>query len=192
MMLDAMSGIDSTGAAEPLHLGAVLLHREVRAEAGDRLQLVHGAAGVAQPAPAHHGHRHAQAGDQRRQHDRNLVADAAGGVLVDLAARHAAEIHGDAGAEHHVHQRVQLRTGHAPEEDGHEEGRHLVLLHTARRVILEEGADLRRRQFLAIALAPHDPGGRHRVRLQPSAAENGACSPRVTAPQTWKISPIQS
>src|SRR2546427_9435630 len=48
-----------------------------------RLELVEGAAGVAQPAARHHRHGHAARRHERREHQRHLVADAAGRVLVD-------------------------------------------------------------------------------------------------------------
>ena len=51
---------------------------------GDRLELVERPARVAEPAAAHHGHRHAARGDERREAEAHLVADAAGRVLVDL------------------------------------------------------------------------------------------------------------
>jgi hypothetical protein len=54
-----------------------------RVVAGDRVELVERAAGVAQPAPGDHRHRAAAGGDDRRQQQRDLVADAAGRVLVD-------------------------------------------------------------------------------------------------------------
>ena len=65
----------------------VAVEVEVDAEAGDRLELVERAAGVAQPAARDHRHRHARRRGDRRQDQRGLVADAAGAVLVDLQAR---------------------------------------------------------------------------------------------------------
>ena len=67
--------------------------RELDVEAGDRLELVERAAGVAEPAAAHLPDRHAAGGDDRADGDRGLVADAAGRVLVDdLAAERRAEV----------------------------------------------------------------------------------------------------
>src|SRR2546422_6077600 len=51
------------------------------------LELVEGAAGVAQPAARHHRHGHAARRHERREHQRHLVADAAGRVLVDARCR---------------------------------------------------------------------------------------------------------
>ena len=61
---------------------------ELDAEAGDRLELVERAAGVAEAAAAHLPERHAARRDDRPDRERRLVADAAGRVLVDdLAGR---------------------------------------------------------------------------------------------------------
>ncbi len=60
------------------------------AKAGDRLQLVERAAGVAERAPRHHRDVAApHAAHERREAERDLVAHAAGRVLVDGAARAA-------------------------------------------------------------------------------------------------------
>ena len=64
------------------HLRDQLGGRQVDAEAGDRLQLVERAAGVAQAAAGELRHRHPARGHQRRHHQRRLVAHAAGRVLV--------------------------------------------------------------------------------------------------------------
>ena len=103
----AMSGIDSTvpvtsrsayslrsAGARPVagrgdhradvrQRGGQLVVAEGGAPAGDRLELVQGAAGVPEAAPRQHRHHRAAARHQRRQHQRDLVPDAAGGVLVD-------------------------------------------------------------------------------------------------------------
>jgi hypothetical protein len=65
---------------------------EVDGEAGDRLELVERAARVAEAAARDHRHGHAAGRDERREADRDLVADAAGRVLVDLHAGHEREI----------------------------------------------------------------------------------------------------
>ena len=61
-----------------------------RAEARDGLELVERAARVAEAAARHHRDRHAARGDERREAERDLVAHAAGRVLVDLAPRGSA------------------------------------------------------------------------------------------------------
>ena len=63
---------------------------EVERQAGDRFQLVGGAAGVAEAAAGEHHHLDAADGEDRRQHQRHRVGDAAGGVLVGEPGRSAA------------------------------------------------------------------------------------------------------
>jgi hypothetical protein len=60
----------------------------VGGETGDALELVEGAAGVAEAAAADHGHAHAAGGHEGGEGQADLVADAAGAVFVDLAAGH--------------------------------------------------------------------------------------------------------
>ena len=55
----------------------------VRRVAGDRVELVQRAAGVAEPAAGDHRHRAAAGGEDRGEDQRHLVAHAAGRVLVD-------------------------------------------------------------------------------------------------------------
>ena len=68
--------------ADRLELREHLLVGQRRPPARDRLELVERAAGVAEPAPGQLGHGDAARRDQRRQRQRDLVADAAGRVLV--------------------------------------------------------------------------------------------------------------
>ena len=58
--------------------------------AGDRVELVERAARVAEAAAGDHRHRAAAGGEDRREQQRDLVADAAGGVLVEHRARQVA------------------------------------------------------------------------------------------------------
>ena len=97
--------------------------------AGDRLELVDRAAGVAEPAAAHLPERDAAGGDDRPDGDRRLVADAAGRVLVDAACARsrAPEVDRLAARDHRVGERVRLGARQAPEVDGHQEGGHLVV-----------------------------------------------------------------
>ena len=66
--------------------------REVGAPAGDGFHLVERAAGVAEAASGELRHRRAARGDERHEHERDLVADAAGRVLVDGRLAHAREV----------------------------------------------------------------------------------------------------
>ena len=59
----------------------------------DRLELVERAAGVAQAAAGQLGYGDPAGRDERRQRQRDLVADTAGGVLVGGGARQGGEVH---------------------------------------------------------------------------------------------------
>ena len=72
------------------------------APAGDRLELVEGAAGVPEPAAGELGHRHAARGDERCERQGDLVADAPGRVLVARGPRQAREVEPLARADHRV------------------------------------------------------------------------------------------
>ena len=141
------------------------LHRQLDPEAGDRLELVERAAGVAEPAPAHHGHLDPAGRHQRRQRQRGLVPHAAGGVLVDLRAGDVGEVEHVPGVEHGRGERLQLRLAHAPEEDRHAEGGHLVVGHAPLGVAGHELRDRLRRHGASVPLAVDDLVGAHAPRL---------------------------
>ena len=116
-----------------MHLRDELVDGQLDVEAGDRLELVERAAGVAEPAAAHLPERYAAGGDDRADGDRGLVADAAGRVLVDdLAAERCAEVERLAAADHRVGERVRLGGRQAAEVDGHAERGQLVVGDLAR------------------------------------------------------------
>src|SRR5690606_17938219 len=127
-----------------------------------------------------------------REYQRDLVADAAGRMLVDLGARNVGKVDHDTGAQHDVNERCQLGIGQPDEKDRHQEGGHLVLLDAATRVPVEERAQLVAAQLTAIPLAAAHLVWCHLVRFQWSASDSGAGSPRETRPHTSKISAIQS
>ncbi len=85
---------------QALEHAAKLAQRQIDVEAGDGLQFVQRAAGVAKPAAADHGNSDAGCGDNRRDDERSLVADAAGGMFVHLGARNVGEIEHFAGMQH--------------------------------------------------------------------------------------------
>ena len=86
-----------------------------REVAGDRLELVERAAGVAEAAAGDHRHRAAARGDHRREQQRDLVADAAGRVLVERGAGQPGlrPVEDLARAHHRAGQRDALVAGHA-------------------------------------------------------------------------------
>ena len=77
---------------------------KIHVEAGDGLEFVERAAGVAEAAAADHRHRDARGGRQRSEHQRSLVAHAAGGMLVDFSCGQRREVEHFAGAQHRVGQ----------------------------------------------------------------------------------------
>ena len=114
MPVSASTLRNSLGAEEDVH-------------ARDGLQLVQGAAGVAEAAAGEHGHAHAAGGEQGGDDEADLVADAAGAVLVDLLAGHAVQGDAVAGSEHDLGQVGQLAVVQAADVDGHQPGRDLVV-----------------------------------------------------------------
>jgi hypothetical protein len=104
---------------------------ELRPVSRDRLQLVQSAAGVTEAAPRDHRHRDAARRDRRREANADLVADAAGRVLVDLRATHAAEPEDLAGLEHRLQEGGGLGFAHAAQEHRHEPGAHLIVGHAS-------------------------------------------------------------
>ena len=70
--------------------------------AGDRLELVERAAGVAEAAPGNHRHEGAAGRQHRREHQADIVADAAGRMLVDHGPgrREIAPVEHDARVHH--------------------------------------------------------------------------------------------
>ena len=90
---DEVGGLADDREADLAHLRDELVDRELDAEAGDRLELVERAAGVAEAAAAHLPERDAAGRDDRADGERRLVADAAGRVLVDdLAPERGGEV----------------------------------------------------------------------------------------------------
>ena len=124
-------GLTDQRAADSREGATELVQRQADAEAGNRLELVERAAGVAEAAAGHHRHDDAARGDERRQDQRRLVADAAGAVLVDLDARNAETGRRAARAHHRVGQPGGLLRRHAAEDDRHQQGRGLVIGHGA-------------------------------------------------------------
>ena len=110
-----------------LENAAELSQRQIDVEAGDGLQLVQRAAGVAEPAPADHGDGHAGCGNHRGNDERRLVADAARGMFVDLRARNVGEIKDFAGVQHRASEGAQFRAVHSPDEHSHQPGGHLIV-----------------------------------------------------------------
>jgi hypothetical protein len=109
-------------AADPLHAAAQLVERETGPEAGNRLELVERTARMAEAAPRHHRDGRAARRRERREHDRGLVAHAAGAVLVHGSAAEPGIVHPHARSHHRVSEGGGLLRGHAAQDDRHEQG----------------------------------------------------------------------
>ena len=113
---------------------------------------------MAEAAARDHRHVRAAGGEHRRQHQRDVVADAAGRVLVENRARQVvfAPIEACARACHGAGQRHALLERHAAKEDRHGEGGGLAFGDRAAGQASDEVADLARAQGLAVALGADD------------------------------------
>ena len=143
-----------------------LLRRQLDAEAGDRLELVEGAAGVPEPAAAHLPERDAAGGDDRPDGERGLVPHSSGRMLVDdLASERCAEVERLAGADHRVGQRVRLRGREAVEVHGHAPGGELVVGHLVARVREDQLGELVGVVLFPVPLLLDQLGRPHRTPL---------------------------
>ena len=136
---------------------SISLDRQRRLPAGDGLELVERAAGVAQPSPGELGDRRAARRHQRRQRQRHLVAHAAGRVLVDRGAGAPTDRSSAlARVDHRLGPRRQLVGLHAPEQDGHAKRRRLLVGDGAGGVAVDEEPHLLVGQPAAVALGADD------------------------------------
>ena len=119
--------------------------------AGDRVELVQRAASVTEAPARDHRHVTAAGGEHGCEHEREIVADAAGGMLVDHRARQIPLQHG-AGIAHGERQAHRLLAAHAAEEHRHGEGRDLPLGYGTRGEARDELLDVLAFQGCAIAL----------------------------------------
>ncbi len=113
-----------------------------------------------QAAAAHHRNLEAARDGERGEDQRDLVADAAGGVLVDLGAGQVLQVDDFAGAHHGVRQPRRFLGGHAAPEDGHEQGGGLVVGELAVGDAAREELDLVLGQRAAVALLDDDVLGK--------------------------------
>ena len=116
-------------------------HRQTYAESRDGFKFVEGSAGVAQTTAANHGDEEAAGSDQRSQHERSLVADAARGVLVNFPCGKEAEIENFAGMQHGVREGGGFLASHSAQHDGHEPRCHLVIGNAALGAAIDEVSD---------------------------------------------------
>ena len=130
--------------------------RELHSEAGDRLELVQGASGVAEPAARHLPENAAARGHQWRQHQSDLVAHAAAGMLVQYRVADEAQVQRLARAHHCARQRYRLLFRETPQHDRHEEGARLIGRYGTPHDAAHKGVHALGVQLLAVALPGDD------------------------------------
>ena len=156
-----VGGLADHGDAEAGELREGLIFAQRDVEAGDAFQFVERAAGDAEAAAGDHGHPQIIAREERREDERDFVADAAGAVFIDLGRR-AGGIREHASAVHHrAGERAGFGGGHAAEEDGHGEGAGLVVGDFAGGVAADEGGNFGGVEFRAVAFALDESGDVH-------------------------------
>ena len=138
-----------------------LFDRQVDAVARNGLELVERAAGVAEPSTRHLRHDDAACRRQRRQHDRDLVANAAGAVLPDLDAWNIRQIDPVARPHHGVGEPAGLLIAHPLQHDRHQERRRLIVGHRAIGDPAYERFDVGLREAVAVAFAGDDVDETH-------------------------------
>ena len=121
------TGLAANDAADGLHLFDDAIGCEIGLEAGDGFEFIERAAGDAEAAAGDHWDAEAEFGKERRQGERDFVADAAGGVLVDERAWVGGEAQGLAGVAHGEGPIAGFARIEAAEVYGHEERSHLVV-----------------------------------------------------------------
>ena len=108
---------------------------------------------MTEAAAGEHADFDAAGGHPGREDERDLVAHAAGGVLVGDVVVLSAQVPLIAAPQHGLRQRGHLFGGHPVDGDGHQQRRHLVIGNLAARVALDEQLDLTRFKRSAAAFA---------------------------------------
>jgi len=140
------------------------VEREAGPKAGDAFEFVECSAGGAETATGDHRDPHAAAGNEWRENERDLVADAAGTVFI------SEEVTGFpfddlAGLDHGARKPHGFVEVHALKADGHCEGGHLVFGQVTAGEAFNEESNFGFGQGLAVTLLLDDLGGKHRGHL---------------------------
>ena len=123
-------------------LSTELLHGQIGSEAGDGLQLVQGAAGVAQATSGNHRHHHASSGRDRSTDQTGFIANPTRGVFIYFHSRDLGQRNHFAGLHHALGQGTYFSVRHTAKIGRHEEGGHLVIRNFTRGVSVHKELDL--------------------------------------------------
>ena len=137
------------------HLGG----RERGLPARNGLQLVQSATGMTEAPAGQLRDRRAATRNQRRENQRDLVADSASGVLVHGRPTRRAEVETLPGVHHGRGPCPQFRLVQAAEIDGHQQRGHLLVGHLAAQIGVDQPADLRLGERRAIPFGPDQLDG---------------------------------
>jgi len=147
-----VGGLSDDKNADAFQLGASPAFVDMDIESRNALEFIERSAGNAEPATANHRHPEFVAGQERREHERDLVSNAAGGMLVD-PGRGAVGIFQDAATFHHrFREDVGFGGRHPLEENRHGPGAHLIIGDFAVRKSRDDVGDLLGGQFMTVAL----------------------------------------
>src|SRR5258708_5519883 len=124
-----------------------------------------GAAGNSKATARNHGHTETQAGEQRRQRERNFVAYAAGGMFIDERARIGGKSEQVSGIAHGEGQSGHFLRIEAAKENGHQESGYLIVWNPACCVSVDYGFDLVRGQWLPVAFCFKEGQEIHRAKF---------------------------
>ena len=144
-------GLTADDTADFLHLLNDFSGGQHGFEAGNGIELVERAAGDAQAAPGNHWHAETEAREQWRERQRDLVADAAGGMLVHERAFVPGEFQHIAGIAHGERERGDFGGGQPAKINGHEHRGHLVVGNCPGGELADEFLNLFRREGFAFA-----------------------------------------
>ena len=155
-------GLGADREADRPGLADQLGHRQLGSHPGDRVELVQGAAGVAEPAPRQLQHLHPERRREWRDDQRRAVAHPSGGVFVDGRPRQPGEVDRLSGVDHRRGEDSGLPRGEAADPARHEERRHLVVRQLLTRVTEHQFAQRAGVDLAAVAFGGDHLGHRHR------------------------------
>ena len=181
-----LGGLADDGAADGSDHPTKALEIGGRVVAGDAGQLVHGAAGMAQAPARDHRHVSATGRHQRRQDQADLVADPAGGMLVEHRSRQlqVRPVQHRPGAGHGLGQGDPFIRVQPAKIDGHGEGGQLAFADGLVDHALDQEIDFGRTQRHAVPLAADQvlgqPRGGHGFARSASICRRASSTCRTT------------